>query len=218
MTEDLYLGRDIYICVFITIMNYIIDSLFFFLMIRRPPRSTLSSSSAASDVYKRQINAEYGGHDRDTDVEGLCSVMAPGLGWAAGGIALSSTCFYAALFLVVLYGLQWRCCWKTRVDWSSRIVSNVQCVVSGWSAVHILLLDEHRPAALTDHHAATFGVSESREFYMLLFVGYLVYDLLLVLHEYQTFPDPGLVIHHILILAAYSMGCLLYTSPSPRDS
>eukprot|EP00656_Telonema_subtile_P058589 TRINITY_DN9967_c0_g1_i6.p1 TRINITY_DN9967_c0_g1~~TRINITY_DN9967_c0_g1_i6.p1 ORF type:complete len:1044 (+),score=271.03 TRINITY_DN9967_c0_g1_i6:110-3241(+) len=29
-------------------------------MIRRPPRSTLSSSSAASDVYKRQINAEYG--------------------------------------------------------------------------------------------------------------------------------------------------------------
>eukprot|EP00658_Telonema_sp_P-2_P036813 TRINITY_DN26554_c0_g1_i1.p1 TRINITY_DN26554_c0_g1~~TRINITY_DN26554_c0_g1_i1.p1 ORF type:complete len:339 (+),score=70.86 TRINITY_DN26554_c0_g1_i1:119-1135(+) len=30
-------------------------------MIRRPPRSTLSSSSAASDVYKRQINAEYGG-------------------------------------------------------------------------------------------------------------------------------------------------------------
>src|SRR5664280_3836254 len=26
-------------------------------MIRRPPRSTLSSSSAASDVYKRQVNA-----------------------------------------------------------------------------------------------------------------------------------------------------------------
>eukprot|EP00828_Plagiopyla_frontata_P043900 TRINITY_DN7008_c0_g1_i6.p1 TRINITY_DN7008_c0_g1~~TRINITY_DN7008_c0_g1_i6.p1 ORF type:complete len:359 (-),score=55.35 TRINITY_DN7008_c0_g1_i6:527-1603(-) len=37
------------------------DFLFFFLMIRRPPRSTLSSSSAASDVYKRQINAEYMG-------------------------------------------------------------------------------------------------------------------------------------------------------------
>eukprot|EP00656_Telonema_subtile_P034755 TRINITY_DN3879_c0_g1_i1.p1 TRINITY_DN3879_c0_g1~~TRINITY_DN3879_c0_g1_i1.p1 ORF type:complete len:136 (+),score=15.12 TRINITY_DN3879_c0_g1_i1:100-507(+) len=29
-------------------------------MMRRPPRSTLSSSSAASDVYKIQINAEYG--------------------------------------------------------------------------------------------------------------------------------------------------------------
>eukprot|EP00657_Telonema_sp_P-1_P008065 TRINITY_DN28623_c0_g1_i1.p1 TRINITY_DN28623_c0_g1~~TRINITY_DN28623_c0_g1_i1.p1 ORF type:complete len:128 (+),score=31.15 TRINITY_DN28623_c0_g1_i1:117-500(+) len=29
-------------------------------MIRRPPRSTQSRSSAASDVYKRQINAEYG--------------------------------------------------------------------------------------------------------------------------------------------------------------
>eukprot|EP00656_Telonema_subtile_P000063 TRINITY_DN10021_c0_g1_i1.p2 TRINITY_DN10021_c0_g1~~TRINITY_DN10021_c0_g1_i1.p2 ORF type:complete len:132 (+),score=24.38 TRINITY_DN10021_c0_g1_i1:129-524(+) len=34
-------------------------------MIRRPPRSTLSSSSAASDVYKRQINAEYGGEGQD---------------------------------------------------------------------------------------------------------------------------------------------------------
>eukprot|EP00658_Telonema_sp_P-2_P044512 TRINITY_DN32415_c0_g1_i2.p1 TRINITY_DN32415_c0_g1~~TRINITY_DN32415_c0_g1_i2.p1 ORF type:complete len:181 (-),score=14.85 TRINITY_DN32415_c0_g1_i2:147-689(-) len=29
----------------------------FFLMIRRPPRSTLSSSSAASDVYKRQVRS-----------------------------------------------------------------------------------------------------------------------------------------------------------------
>eukprot|EP00831_Metopus_contortus_P012193 TRINITY_DN14896_c0_g1_i5.p1 TRINITY_DN14896_c0_g1~~TRINITY_DN14896_c0_g1_i5.p1 ORF type:complete len:144 (+),score=39.91 TRINITY_DN14896_c0_g1_i5:133-564(+) len=31
-------------------------------MIRRPPRSTQGVSSAASDVYKRQINAEYMGH------------------------------------------------------------------------------------------------------------------------------------------------------------
>ena len=30
---------------------------FFFLMIRRPPRSTLDRSSAASDVYKRQVEA-----------------------------------------------------------------------------------------------------------------------------------------------------------------
>eukprot|EP00831_Metopus_contortus_P004882 TRINITY_DN11821_c0_g1_i1.p1 TRINITY_DN11821_c0_g1~~TRINITY_DN11821_c0_g1_i1.p1 ORF type:complete len:148 (-),score=31.69 TRINITY_DN11821_c0_g1_i1:60-503(-) len=34
---------------------------FFFFMIRRPPRSTQGVSSAASDVYKRQINAEYMG-------------------------------------------------------------------------------------------------------------------------------------------------------------
>eukprot|EP00825_Cyclidium_porcatum_P031054 TRINITY_DN32858_c0_g1_i1.p2 TRINITY_DN32858_c0_g1~~TRINITY_DN32858_c0_g1_i1.p2 ORF type:complete len:143 (+),score=21.09 TRINITY_DN32858_c0_g1_i1:59-487(+) len=32
-------------------------------MIRRPPRSTHCISSAASDVYKRQINAEYMGID-----------------------------------------------------------------------------------------------------------------------------------------------------------
>ena len=31
---------------------------FFFLMIRRPPRSTQSRSSAASDVYKRQTQAD----------------------------------------------------------------------------------------------------------------------------------------------------------------
>ena len=30
---------------------------FFFLMFRRPPRSTQSRSSAASDVYKRQLEA-----------------------------------------------------------------------------------------------------------------------------------------------------------------
>ena len=30
---------------------------FFFLIIRRPPRSTRSRSSAASDVYKRQLQA-----------------------------------------------------------------------------------------------------------------------------------------------------------------
>ena len=34
--------------------------LFFFLMIRRPPRSTQSRSSAASDVYKRQVQARDG--------------------------------------------------------------------------------------------------------------------------------------------------------------
>ena len=34
--------------------------LIFFLMIRRPPRSTLDRSSAASDVYKRQVQADGG--------------------------------------------------------------------------------------------------------------------------------------------------------------
>ena len=34
--------------------------LFVFLMIRRPPRSTLDRSSAASDVYKRQVDAGAG--------------------------------------------------------------------------------------------------------------------------------------------------------------
>eukprot|EP00826_Nyctotherus_ovalis_P033286 TRINITY_DN268_c0_g1_i1.p1 TRINITY_DN268_c0_g1~~TRINITY_DN268_c0_g1_i1.p1 ORF type:complete len:229 (+),score=58.00 TRINITY_DN268_c0_g1_i1:24-689(+) len=39
-------------------------------MIRRPPRSTQSRSSAASDVYKRQINAEYMGKVMKNDSTG----------------------------------------------------------------------------------------------------------------------------------------------------
>eukprot|EP00658_Telonema_sp_P-2_P083757 TRINITY_DN9151_c0_g1_i6.p1 TRINITY_DN9151_c0_g1~~TRINITY_DN9151_c0_g1_i6.p1 ORF type:complete len:116 (+),score=51.15 TRINITY_DN9151_c0_g1_i6:126-473(+) len=47
-------------------------------MIRRPPRSTLSSSSAASDVYKRQINAEYGIVMVNAgDVSGFASASKP---------------------------------------------------------------------------------------------------------------------------------------------
>eukprot|EP00825_Cyclidium_porcatum_P022283 TRINITY_DN24580_c0_g1_i1.p1 TRINITY_DN24580_c0_g1~~TRINITY_DN24580_c0_g1_i1.p1 ORF type:complete len:161 (-),score=19.37 TRINITY_DN24580_c0_g1_i1:18-500(-) len=42
-------------------MVYIQIGCVFLLMIRRPPRSTHCISSAASDVYKRQINAEYMG-------------------------------------------------------------------------------------------------------------------------------------------------------------
>eukprot|EP00825_Cyclidium_porcatum_P020553 TRINITY_DN23243_c0_g1_i4.p1 TRINITY_DN23243_c0_g1~~TRINITY_DN23243_c0_g1_i4.p1 ORF type:complete len:186 (-),score=35.96 TRINITY_DN23243_c0_g1_i4:180-737(-) len=40
-------------------------------MIRRPPRSTHCISSAASDVYKRQINAEYMGDWRERGVTRL---------------------------------------------------------------------------------------------------------------------------------------------------
>eukprot|EP00831_Metopus_contortus_P011352 TRINITY_DN14509_c0_g1_i2.p1 TRINITY_DN14509_c0_g1~~TRINITY_DN14509_c0_g1_i2.p1 ORF type:complete len:157 (+),score=27.19 TRINITY_DN14509_c0_g1_i2:115-585(+) len=43
-------------------------------MIRRPPRSTQGVSSAASDVYKRQINAEYMGGDQTIFDFVLCSL------------------------------------------------------------------------------------------------------------------------------------------------
>ena len=51
--------------------------LFFFLMIRRPPRSTLDRSSAASDVYKRQVQAHGQVGDQDLQEGGL-----EGLGFA----------------------------------------------------------------------------------------------------------------------------------------
>ena len=43
--------------------------LFFFLMIRRPPRSTLDRSSAASDVYKRQVDASVPEAETEVGVE-----------------------------------------------------------------------------------------------------------------------------------------------------
>eukprot|EP00658_Telonema_sp_P-2_P027715 TRINITY_DN21357_c0_g1_i2.p1 TRINITY_DN21357_c0_g1~~TRINITY_DN21357_c0_g1_i2.p1 ORF type:complete len:228 (+),score=30.65 TRINITY_DN21357_c0_g1_i2:55-738(+) len=50
--------------------------LFFFLMIRRPPRSTLSSSSAASDVYKRQglYSLDFGLFKRRVTIAVHCSI------------------------------------------------------------------------------------------------------------------------------------------------
>merc|ERR1712070_292593 len=41
---------------------------------------------------------------------------------------------------------------------------------------------------------------------MRLFVGYLIWDLFLVLHQFATFPDLSVVVHHVLILIAYSGG------------
>src|SRR5665648_810946 len=63
-------------------------------MIRRPPRSTLSSSSAASDVYKRQLEA-LAPHGLDENAElqlatagDLHGVALLGLGDPQGDIAL----------------------------------------------------------------------------------------------------------------------------------
>ena len=68
--------------------------LFFFLMIRRPPRSTQSRSSAASDVYKRQGEADARRRARDDGVfsyehdafpsDGVAAVDVQGL---AGDVA-----------------------------------------------------------------------------------------------------------------------------------
>lgn len=121
-------------------------------------------------------------------------------------VALSTAAAYGLLFTAAYFGCRWDYSQKIRVDWSSRIVSNTQCIVSGYSAFHILVLDEQGARAMWDTELATFGRSESRELCMLLFVGYLIYDLCLVLHNYSTFPDPSLMLHHVLILLAYSAG------------
>lgn len=130
---------------------------------------------------------------------------------------LGSAACYAALFFGVLLG----CCWpeqlsqQQRIDWSSRIASNVQCVISTVSAVHILFFDEAAVGALANPAIAVFGQSEARDVWMLLFIGYLVYDLMLVLHQLAVFPDWSVVVHHVLILTAWTAGlafgwCTLY--------
>ena len=90
---------------------------------------------------------------------------------------LGSAACYAALFFGVLLG----CCWpeqlsqQHRIDWSSRIASNVQCVISTISAVHILFFDDAAVGALANPAVAVFGQSETRDLWMLLFVSDLLW-------------------------------------------
>ena len=94
---------------------------------------------------------------------------ASSLLFAIGIVGLSAG-VYGVIFWGVLHGRGWNCAWATRVDWASRIVSNIQCAVSSASAVHILVLDEAASQAYWDAEAAAFGQSSSRELCMLLFV------------------------------------------------
>ena len=49
-------------------------------------------------------------------------------------------------------------------------------------------------------------------------IGYLVYDLMLVLHQLAVFPDWSVVVHHVLILTAWTAGLVHYPLRSTHGS
>eukprot|EP00658_Telonema_sp_P-2_P056407 TRINITY_DN4485_c0_g2_i4.p1 TRINITY_DN4485_c0_g2~~TRINITY_DN4485_c0_g2_i4.p1 ORF type:complete len:182 (-),score=47.06 TRINITY_DN4485_c0_g2_i4:73-618(-) len=181
-------------------------------MIRRPPRSTLSSSSAASDVYKRQgINAEYGG---DSCFNMLRSVLLLLAGLALNAMArVPQECIDSCERL--MNGMNKTC--NALCDDTAGLMSQ-ECVasLSAWSSNHSL--------DATAASASSANVAKWSEV------------LVVTLEQVEKDPSQAEKLIMEVILkgylkdfgsyakckavesAHYCYTCLLYTSPSPRDS
>ena len=55
-----------------------------------------------------------------------------------------------------------------------------------------------------------FGGSDIRHFYMMITAGYLAYDLVLCLRHFKTLGELTTLIHHVVILVAYSLGLFFH--------
>jgi len=92
---------------------------------------------------------------------------------------------------------------EEKAEWVSRIVSNVHAIFASLGAFRWILNDWQ--TIQTDFDFA-FGGSEIRHFYMMCTAGYLFYDLMLCLKYLRSFGEITTLIHHIVILIAYSLG------------
>jgi len=90
------------------------------------------------------------------------------------------------------------------VEWNSRVVSNVHAVISVCGGVFCFLLNDE--TAYTTPMQAAFGESGSRNTVLMFTTGYLCYDLLLCIIYRSEIGDRLTMIHHSLILIAFSWG------------
>eukprot|EP00658_Telonema_sp_P-2_P050383 TRINITY_DN38419_c0_g1_i1.p1 TRINITY_DN38419_c0_g1~~TRINITY_DN38419_c0_g1_i1.p1 ORF type:complete len:201 (-),score=52.54 TRINITY_DN38419_c0_g1_i1:166-768(-) len=181
--------------------------LFFFLMIRPPPRSTLSSSSAASDVYKRQVSF----HEAFFTSDECFTVMD----WARGGELFD--------------WLQHHGPYREHHARSALtgIVAALQHVHS-FGVIHRdikpenLLLsapDDPGRLLLSDFDMAIEDSADSQEKFGLVgTVGYTAPELGSVDYSFKVDVWSLGVVMYVMLVGGHPWPCLLYTSPSPRDS
>ena len=117
---------------------------------------------------------------------------------------LAASC-YAALYGIVcasgLFGsLSKR---STLVDARSRIPSFFNVAVCLFACVSLF---DDVSSTLWDVEKAAFGSNPSREFYLELVSGYILWDTALVVAEFKAIGDWPMIAHHVVVFTALEMG------------
>eukprot|EP00658_Telonema_sp_P-2_P037281 TRINITY_DN26824_c0_g1_i2.p1 TRINITY_DN26824_c0_g1~~TRINITY_DN26824_c0_g1_i2.p1 ORF type:complete len:176 (+),score=46.29 TRINITY_DN26824_c0_g1_i2:87-614(+) len=175
-------------------------------MIRRPPRSTLSSSSAASDVYKRQVLLallalqRVSGQSTDATLSSVVLTCNQGTNVFGGDIG---TCEFDPTFSSTTYSYT-----VSPSDW-----------------IKFTPTTNHAGATLTVDGAAVTSGSESqqitppegsRQDYSIVVTAQDGTTTLT--YTFSAGKEFQAQWNAVVGVGLGSFGCLLYTSPSPRDS
>lgn len=81
-----------------------------------------------------------------------------------------------------------------QLEWNSRILSSVNAVLTSCAGYYTIVNDTHFENDIFYYHTKNSQKS------LLLFLGYVIYDLGLVLLYSKQFPDRGTIVHHLLFL------------------
>eukprot|EP00658_Telonema_sp_P-2_P051482 TRINITY_DN39550_c0_g1_i2.p1 TRINITY_DN39550_c0_g1~~TRINITY_DN39550_c0_g1_i2.p1 ORF type:complete len:177 (+),score=54.34 TRINITY_DN39550_c0_g1_i2:97-627(+) len=176
-------------------------------MIRRPPRSTLSSSSAASDVYKRQINAEYG--DFITAMGALLSKIFPNPGASVGPQVILGN----AVQIVGSMALARYLADPGALSDTERLVYLAKMTLAPLCLLQWAVFEFHALSRLPSNIMPWQDKSASDD--------NPSYAIKMARAAAQTFEQSVVAFGTNAALAltlASPNACLLYTSPSPRDS
>ena len=95
---------------------------------------------------------------------------------------------------------------SARIDARSRLVSLVNV---GVCLVAVVTNANDLWHVSKDLEEAAFGSSDSRDFYLLLVAGFMVYDLwLITVWEYENMFDPSMVAHHFVVICGLLTGVI----------
>jgi len=83
---------------------------------------------------------------------------------------------------------------------NSRIVSSVNAILMAGGGSYVLIKDKKFQSDLCLHH------SKDSQKFLLLFLGYVIYDFLLISIHRKQFKDVGIFFHHFVFIILVSMG------------
>ncbi|DBA95616.1 hypothetical protein WJX82_002044 [Trebouxia sp. C0006] len=84
-----------------------------------------------------------------------------------------------------------------RIEWNVRVVSSIHAVV--------LVLGAYLTWQETRHlsdYSSIFGIVWAPDFFARIFIGYLVYDMVVMVWYYKELQDPTAILHHFIFLMA----------------
>jgi len=123
----------------------------------------------------------------------------------------AAAALYGVLFIILRTGAFDRLfpCYRSvsdhmKIDLISRLSSTINAAISVIGGYYLYFVDDHN--AYTDVYEAAFGVCPLRNIYLSLTCGYLMYDLVLCLRYKSALADNMILVHHTLIITAFSLG------------